>query len=193
MNTTNGTAPTDGQTDATTTMQDLVALLMSGGDAGSSSNTPPSQAAQPSTFAPAVTRTPRTAPEIVDMDTLRSEVNRLAADQVGLVRTLKFKLFGDDLKRQQFQTIAKRIDAINITQEAKLALLVICATRLVAYRAVGDCIDEMDAIHESYPPDGYAKRTSDRMREQNASHLATLANQLLQKSEIKVARALDLQ
>lgn len=127
--------------------------------------------------------TPRSPAVVPNIDAISGEIRRLAHEQTGLVGTLKTKLFGDAMKRQQLATLATRIHVLNIGEEIKLVLFLLGAVRLAAFESVTTAIDEMDRQVAMFEPGSPADVVGRQMIQFNMEYMMSLANQVTQVGE----------
>ncbi len=135
---------------------------------------------------------PRSASVVPSIDVISGEISRLAHEHTGIIGSLKTRLLGDALKRQQLATLATRIDALNEAEVVKLALYLLGAIRLAMFQATSDSIDAMYRHVGQYEPGSPAYDVGWQIIELNKSYLIETANDVSRRGEERMLRAADL-
>jgi hypothetical protein len=152
----------------------------------------PAQRAPVSASRRSVPALPRSATAAPSIDAISGEIRRLTRENTGIIGSLKTKLLGDPVRRQQLATLATRVNGLNYSEEVSLALFLLAAIRLSMFEAVSNSVDAMYRHVAQFDPESPAQEVGWKLIELNKGYLIDLAHEVSQRGEERMLRAVDL-
>ncbi|HWV36632.1 MAG TPA: hypothetical protein VNZ55_13430 [Thermomicrobiales bacterium] len=132
---------------------------------------------QPRAASPVPLRNGDNAVQEADLMRMVSEARSDVKRQMGIWGRLMHQLRGDEFQRREVHTMLARIDAYNVSEEAKLAMRLYVSLRVLIHQLAVSAMAEMESYTNGFLPESRAYRLGKALEDQTETALLQTANQ----------------